>query len=203
MFGKRMMSSLAAASILAGLTVGCETMSENPKTSGAAIGGVAGAAGGALIAKNEPILGALIGGAVGAGGGYLIGSQVNKSDKSHHDEAVQASQNAQARPVDPNMVKTSDTADLNHDGYVTLDEVVAMRKAGLSDQDMISRLERTGMFFELTPQQQQFLRDNGVSDRVIGAMATMNPNARAQAMQRMQSAAPPPSPGSTPVGQRY
>jgi hypothetical protein len=198
MLGKKAMSSLAVAGILAGLVGGCETVQENPRTSGAVIGGTAGAAGGALLAHNEPILGALVGGAVGAGGGYLVGSQLDKSDKSHRDQAIQASQNAQARPADPSMVATSDTADLNHDGYVTLDEVVAMRRANLSDDEMIRRLEKTGMFFELTPEQQNYLRGNGVSDRVISAMGTMNQSVRDAAIRRQQMSSPT---GQTSVGQ--
>jgi hypothetical protein len=66
------------------------------------------------------------------------------------------------------------TADLNGDGYVTLDEVVAMRHAGVSDSQMVQRLQATGEVFTLNPDQQNYLRSQGVSDYVINQMQTIN-----------------------------
>ncbi len=48
-------------------------------TQGAAIGGVTGAIGGAIISKKKG-LGALVGGIVGAAGGYIIGKEMDKKD---------------------------------------------------------------------------------------------------------------------------
>ena len=47
---------------------------------GAVIGGVVGAAGGAVINKKNRVLGAVIGGVVGAAGGYGIGRGMDKKD---------------------------------------------------------------------------------------------------------------------------
>jgi hypothetical protein len=47
---------------------------------GAVIGGVAGAAGGAILNKKNRVVGAVIGGVVGAAGGYGIGRQMDKKD---------------------------------------------------------------------------------------------------------------------------
>ena len=47
---------------------------------GAVIGGVAGAAGGAVINKKNRVLGAVIGGVVGAAGGYGVGRTMDKKD---------------------------------------------------------------------------------------------------------------------------
>ena len=47
---------------------------------GAVIGGVAGAAGGAVINKKNRVAGAVIGAVIGAGGGYVIGRQADKKD---------------------------------------------------------------------------------------------------------------------------
>lgn len=47
---------------------------------GAVIGGVAGAAGGAVINKKNPVVGAVIGGVIGAGGGYAIGRGMDKKN---------------------------------------------------------------------------------------------------------------------------
>lgn len=47
---------------------------------GAVIGGVAGAAGGAIINKKNRALGAVIGGVLGAAGGYGVGRTMDKKD---------------------------------------------------------------------------------------------------------------------------
>jgi hypothetical protein len=47
---------------------------------GAVIGGVAGAAGGAVINKKNRVAGAVIGAVIGAGGGYVLGRQQDKKD---------------------------------------------------------------------------------------------------------------------------
>jgi hypothetical protein len=158
---------------------GCENLPGNKKEQGAVIGGVGGAVAGAAIAKNNRGLGALIGGALGAGGGYLIGANLDKHDKDKdktRDDAIKASQDAQKHPATAADVKDSSTADLNDDGFVTLDEVVAMKDAGLSDKEMIKRLERTQQYFELTDEQTRYLRDRGVDDKVVQAMRDMRPD---------------------------
>jgi hypothetical protein len=50
---------------------------------GAVIGGVAGAAGGAIINKKNRGAGAVIGGVVGAGAGAVIGNEMDKKDGRH------------------------------------------------------------------------------------------------------------------------
>ena len=65
-----------------------------------------------------------------------------------------------------------------------MDEVVAMAKSGLSDDEMITRLERTGQFFELTTEQENYLRDHGVSRRVVTAMRDINSDVRTKAYDR-------------------
>lgn len=47
---------------------------------GAVIGGVAGAAGGAIINKQNRVVGAVVGGVLGAAGGYGIGRTMDKKD---------------------------------------------------------------------------------------------------------------------------
>ena len=171
-------TSLTAALICAPMT-GCESLPGNEKQQGTVLGGAAGAAAGAAIAKNNRLIGALIGGALGAGGGYLIGTRVDKtrdgSDREkNREEAIKAAQRAEKEPAQASDVDKSRTADLNSDGFVTLDEVVAMQKANLADDEMITRLESTDQIFELTDYQQDYLRTRGVSDTVIRQMLTMN-----------------------------
>ena len=152
-------------------------LGDKPRAQGAIIGGAGGALAGALIGgqagKNKGPLGALIGGVVGAGGGYLIGAQKEKVDKHKKDEAVAAHRRAESHPATVEDVEKARTADLNDDGFVTLDEVVAMKRANLSDHEMIDRLQRTGQVFELTEEQEKYLEDRGVSHNVIVEMRRM------------------------------
>lgn len=152
--------------------IGCESLPGDEGTQGAVIGGLGGAAAGAMVAGDDDrLIGALIGGALGAGGGYLIGQQVGKSDK---DEAIEVSEEARQSPASPNEALQARTADVNEDGFVTLDEVVAMQRAGLNDRQMINRLEATGQIFALDQSQEQYLRDRRVSQDVIVRMRTLN-----------------------------
>ncbi|HEV8605317.1 MAG TPA: glycine zipper domain-containing protein [Tepidisphaeraceae bacterium] len=180
---KTMITLLIASLALAPLA-GCDSLPGDKKTQGAVIGGVGGAVAGGALAKNNRLLGALIGGALGAGGGYLIGSQLDKSDPKHRDDAIAADKRARDNPASPDDARSARTADINNDGYVTMDEVVAMHKAGLSADDMITRLERTGQFFELTTEQERYLKDQGVPARVVTAMRDINKDVRDKAYDR-------------------
>ncbi len=169
-----LMGSLAVAPML-----GCESLSGDEKSQGAVIGGLGGALAGGLVAGDDDrAAGALIGAVLGAGGGYLIGTKVDeKNDKDSdkkREEALRASKNAEANPVSADAAKGAKTADVNDDGFVTLDEVVAMEEAGLADKEMIRRLQRTQQYFELTETQEEFLRERSVSEPVIVAMRDMN-----------------------------
>jgi hypothetical protein len=168
----------AAAGLLVG-TIGCEQLPGTPKQQGATIGGVGGAVAGAAVAgEHNRLLGALIGGAVGAGGGYLVGAHSDHLNHNDTGAAQHAVSQAQANPATPEQARSAPTADLNGDGFVTMDEVVAMRQAGLSDQQMLEKLQATGQIFELTPDQQGFLRNNGVSQYVISQMTEINRDVR-------------------------
>jgi len=70
------------------------------------------------------------------------------------------------------------TADLNGDGFVTMDEVVAMKQAGFSDQQILDKMRSTGQVFELSPDQQNYLRTNGVSQSVIDQIPQLNRETR-------------------------
>jgi hypothetical protein len=145
--------SMAAAMLLS--TVGCEDLPGTRSQQGAVIGGAGGAVAGAVIGgERHRWLGALIGGALGATGGYLIG--------------------AETRPATAEEAAAATTADVNKDGFVTLDEVVAMHKAGLSDEELIKRLDATDQIFELTAEQRRYLLDRGVSRTVVDRLPELN-----------------------------
>ena len=174
MFHRKFMCGMLIGSLSLAPLVGCESLPGNKPTQGAVIGGAGGALAGAAIGKHNRLVGGLIGGALGAGGGYLIGSAMHKNDASHHDEAIRASDRDRDNPPTPSVARDARTADLNGDGYVTLNEVVAMQKSGLSDHEMITRLEDTGQVFSLSDEQETYLTDHGVDREVIRAMRTMN-----------------------------
>src|SRR5688500_6636170 len=119
-------SVLTGAALLAG-TVGCEQLPGRKEHQGAVIGGAAGAAVGAAVAENN-LLGALIGGIIGAGGGYLIGANIDKITGKDRAGAERANTEAQRSPATAEEARRASSADINRDGFVTMDEVVAMEK---------------------------------------------------------------------------
>src|SRR4051794_2736592 len=105
-----------------GLNFGCSNLPGTHQQQGAVLGGAGGAAAGAAIGgKDNRALGALIGGLLGAGGGYVIGAN---SDRilNHDTNGVQtATQTAQSQPASPQQALNATTADVNGNGFVTLD----------------------------------------------------------------------------------
>src|SRR5687768_13969538 len=153
--------------------VGCSSLPGNDQQQGAVIGGATGAAVGAAVSKNRA-LGAVIGGAMGAAGGYVIGKNKDKITGKDNEDAAQAARKAEEAPATPQEAKTAPTADVNSDGFVTLDEVVALEQANLTDDQMIERLRATRQVFDLTEEQRRYLLDRGVSQNVVDRLATLN-----------------------------
>ena len=163
---------------------GCSELPGNRQQQGTVIGGASGAAVGAIAGgEKHRLLGALLGGALGAAGGYVIGAESNKISTTNRTAAVAANNNAQSKPATVQDVNNSTTADLNHDGFVTLDEVVALSAAGLQEQEIIRRLQATGQVFELTDDQKRYLTDHGVSQTVVNQMNDINRSVRQQLLQ--------------------
>jgi hypothetical protein len=180
----RTLTAMAAMALLLNLT-GCKNLPGKPSTQGAVIGGLGGAAAGAAAGGSKhQVLGAVIGGALGAGGGYVIGANSDKITGKDTAGAEQATQTAQTRPATAQEAMNATTADVNRDGFVTLDEVVAMKQAGLSDQEMIDRLQATGQVIELTSEQQQYLVNQGISQPVVNQMTEVNRARRDQLLNQ-------------------
>jgi len=177
---------LAGALLLA--ATGCENLPGDEKAQGATIGGVSGAAVGAAVGgEGNRLLGALLGGAIGAGGGYLIGANWDKITGKDSEGAQEAAREAQAKPATVEDAQRATTADLDNDGFVTMDEVVAMERAGFSDQKIVDRLRATGQIFELTAEQKSYLRSRGVSDSVISQMVAINQDKRDELLRQSSS----------------
>lgn len=176
--------TLGVAGALMVAATGCENLGDE-RTQGAVIGGASGAAVGAAVGgEGNRLLGALLGGAIGAGGGYLIGANWDKITGKDSEGAQAATREAQANPATVEDAQRATTADLDSDGFVTMDEVVAMERAGFSDEKMIDRLRATGQIFELTAEQKNYLRSRGVSDNVITQLATINQDKREELLRQ-------------------
>jgi hypothetical protein len=172
----------------------CENMPGSRNQQGAVIGGAAGAAAGAAVAKDHRLLGALIGGALGAGGGYVVAAKTDKINENDRDAAATATRKSQENPATAEDARQAMTADLNLDGFVTLDEVAAMKTAGFTDEKMIERLKATDQVFELTADQAQYLRDKGVSQTVIDEMAQLNQDKNESLINRTDVISQPANP---------
>jgi hypothetical protein len=184
MITKKVIYGGLIASTLLG-AVGCSNLPGNKESQGAVIGGLGGAAAGAAVGgEKHRLLGAILGGALGAGGGYVIGANSDKIMGKDTQGATQAQQQAQQNPATVSQARNAATADINRDGFVTLDEVVALRQAGLSDSQMLSKLRATDQVFELTSEQEKYLRDNGVSQNVISQMEAINQDRRQQILNQ-------------------
>lgn len=175
---KRLMSMVVIGSMGLAPLAGCESLPGGEKEQGAVIGGVGGAVAGAAVAgEDNRLVGALIGGALGAGGGYLIGANLEEKDDQDkqqvRQDATEAVRKAESDPATAEEARDARSADVNGDGFVTLDEVIAMEKAGLTENEMIRRLERTNQEFALTTKQEEYLKENGINDSVINAMRKM------------------------------
>lgn len=158
-------------SVLAIGLVGCENLPGGRREQGAAIGGASGAAVGAVLGgKENRALGAVLGGVLGAAGGYVIASKTGRDS----EQAVTAAKRAEDNPATPQDALNARTADLNSDGFVTLDEVVAMERANLSDQEMLDRMRATDQVYDLTEEQKRYLLERGVSQQVVNQMGEIN-----------------------------
>jgi uncharacterized membrane protein YebE (DUF533 family) len=133
-------------------SAGCQS-SPNRAPEGALIGGVAGAGLGMIIGNQSKhrgegrAEGALIGGALGALTGALAGSQMQKNPQG---------QQPAAQPASPNQM--------------SMQQIIDLSKQGAHEDVIVDRIRLTNSKFSLTPQDIDYLKQNGVSQKVINAM---------------------------------
>lgn len=123
---------------------GCQT-NKTRVAEGAGIGGTAGAIVGGILGyqSGHPLQGAAIGGAVGAGAGAIVGAQINKPTQ---DPQSQVS------------------------AQLTMQQIVDLTKLGVSSDKIISKIKATNPKYSLTADDIDYLRKQGVSQRVIETM---------------------------------
>ena len=138
------MKNVLIAVVIAGMVfslIGCETMGEKSKT-GAVTGGLLGATAGGIIGHQtgHGWQGALIGGATGAVAGGLIGNEMDKN----------------AAKTNPN--------------HLSLVRIAEMGSQGVPSDVIIDEIRMTNSQYQLTTETMNYLRENGVGDRVIDYM---------------------------------
>src|SRR5947199_10137504 len=123
--------------LLYGALVGCESLRPHVPQNASDLDGPQGSVAFDHSGHNY-VLKDLVGDELGPTGGYLIAAAPEKFDQHKHDQAIESSRRAEQSPTTVADARNSTTADLNGDGFVTLDEVVAVKRAGLSDAEMVS-----------------------------------------------------------------
>lgn len=141
-----MKKGLCLCVILASILIiaGCET-NKTRIAEGAGIGGVVGALAGGIIGhqSGHGVGGALIGGAVGAGAGAVVGAQIEKPSKNTQAQVA-------AQP--------------------TMQQIVDLTKQGVSSEEIITKIKAANSKYTLTADDIDYLKKQGVSQRVIEAM---------------------------------
>jgi len=125
---------------------GCQT-NKTRVAEGAGIGGTVGAIAGGILGyqSGHPLQGAAIGGAVGAGTGAIVGAQIKK----------------------PGPDASSPTP-----AQLTMQQIVDLTKQGVSSDEIISKIKAANPKYSLTADDIDYLRKQGVSQRVIEIMQT-------------------------------
>ena len=127
---------------------------------GSVLGGLAGAAAGAAIGEHndKPLAGALIGGVLGLATGAAMG---NTRDRQRADErAYQYHRQQQVQYYQQQQVART----------VTIQDVIAMSRSGLSDTVIINHVQANGVRQDLQVADVITLHENGVSQAVITVM---------------------------------
>jgi outer membrane lipoprotein SlyB len=130
---------------------------------GAVVGGATGAVIGGLIGKqtDKTTGGALIGGAVGAVAGSVMGNKYDTDlarQRHVHHQALHAQQQYYAQQFHPVQ------------GGVSMTDVVAMSRSGVSETVIMSQVQSRGIQRRLEVSDIISLHQQGIGDAVISAM---------------------------------
>ena len=124
------------------VATGCQS-NKTRVAEGAGIGGGLGAVVGGIIGyqSGHPLQGAAIGGAIGAGTGAVVGAQIKKP-----------------------------TQDAQTPAQLTMEQIITLTKQGVSNDEIISKIKAANPKYTLTADDLDYLRKQGVSQRVIETM---------------------------------
>lgn len=143
---KRSISYLAVGMVMAmtSFILGCESMGENTKR-GAVGGALVGSIAGGVIGhqSGHGLAGAAIGAGVGAVTGGIIGDRIDARSKD--------------------QIMTSGEK-------LGISDVIVLAKSGMSDDAIIDKIARTGSVYDLSVEEIEALKKEGVSNRVVNYM---------------------------------
>jgi hypothetical protein len=176
----------ALAGVILAVVTGCNSTPLPNNEPQLAVNGDAAMLAGAVVPRKSGAVASLVGDQLGAGGGFLVGASQENIRQQRQKEAVASARKGEELPATLEDVRNSTTADLNGDGFVTLDEMVAMHRAGLDDQEILGRLRSAHQVYGLSPEQANYLSDRGLSMRIIEALSNNLP-----AEQQAETAAVP------------
>ena len=148
--------TFSSAAIIAVLgAAGCQNL--NHTENGALLGSLLGAGTGAIIGHQSGHRdeGALIGAAAGLLGGGMMGKAQDNADQ--RDAAVRYAQHTE-------MNRRADMV------AVTNQDVIAMTQQGFSDDHIVNTMRHRGGRFDTSPAAQGYMKQMGVSERVLAAM---------------------------------
>lgn len=167
---RKVLVALLAAVLLAG----CAQLPYDTTTETTVGGAAVGAAAGAVLAgEDDTLLGVLLGGLAGAAAGHVIGARTDWFEQGNEDEFNDTLDDAVGESITAEDVYDSADADLNNDGLVTTEELVAMSRV-LDEDDVIDRLQATDQVFHVTPAQRESLIDAGVDPDVVYQLEDIN-----------------------------
>ncbi len=157
---------------IAGATLGCASPYHADR--GALVGGLLGAGTGAIVgnAVGDTLAGAAIGTGVGALSGAAIGSGMDE---------VEAKNRAQIQAQLGQQVAA---------GAVTMPDVVAMTRAGVDEQLIVTHIQAHGSARPLTPADLISLKQSGVSATVIQQLQNSPPRTVVQTVPVSYGAPP-------------
>lgn len=129
--------------------VGCQN-TQSRAVEGGIIGGLLGATAGGIIGHQSGHggRGAAIGAATGVLAGALVGSQIEKPKAQGQEEAA-VSQNA---------------------NQMSLQQIIDLSNQKVSDDEIINKMRATNSKFNLSAVDAAYLREHGISQKVIDAM---------------------------------
>jgi hypothetical protein len=117
---------------------------------GASVGAIVGVGAGAAIGGGG---GAVVGGAVGAASGAAIGAAIDANSRHNLKE------------------NSPDTLNkIDQKKQLTKQDIINLKKSGLSDEQIIAQIKSTNSHFSLSAQEIIELKNEGVSQSVIDAM---------------------------------
>jgi uncharacterized membrane protein len=139
--------TLVLVCVFAVFAVGCESTGENTKRGaigGALVGSIVGGAIG--YQTGHPLAGAAIGAGAGALTGAVIGDKIDTRNARNKEQIMTSGEK------------------------LGISDVIVLAKSGLSDDAIIDKIAKTGSVYNLSVEEIEALRKEGVSTRVINFM---------------------------------